>query len=225
MSEEKKELKKELNLTVKEGLEETQELELTVSEAKIFIVNSAEDLESAVKMINKLKDYESKLDERYLPIKQKAHELHKLASKNVNDYKIPIKAAKDKINSAIREYNNRIERERRAEEERLRKEAEEKERAKVKADLEKCGFDEKEAKEEAEKTEVSVPEIKIKEEPKPAGLSCRTYWDFEITDVSKIPAKYMVPDEKKIRGVVIAMKENTEIPGIRVFSKQTPITR
>ena len=53
---------------------------------------------------------------------------------------------------------------------------------------------------------------------KVAGLSARENWDFEIVDANLIPREYLMPDEKKIRQIVKAMKSQTNIPGIRAFS-------
>ena len=61
------------------------------------------------------------------------------------------------------------------------------------------------------------PPPPVAEIPKVAGAVARTTWDFEVVDAAKLPREYMVPDEKKIRAVVKAMKEGTKIPGVRVF--------
>ena len=53
--------------------------------------------------------------------------------------------------------------------------------------------------------------------PKIAGLSSRKRWTFEITDATKIPREYLVPDEKKIRKIVEAMGAETKIDGVRAY--------
>lgn len=52
-----------------------------------------------------------------------------------------------------------------------------------------------------------------------AGVSTRQEWDFEVTDPAAIPREYLVIDEKKIRGVVKALKADANIPGVRVFAR------
>lgn len=42
--------------------------------------------------------------------------------------------------------------------------------------------------------------------PKLAGVSTRENWDFEILDASLLPRAFLIPDEKKIRATVKAMK-------------------
>jgi len=56
-------------------------------------------------------------------------------------------------------------------------------------------------------------------QPEVEGIYHVELWDFEIVNKNKVPDEYKVVDEKKIRAVVKAMKENTNIPGIRVFKK------
>lgn len=52
-------------------------------------------------------------------------------------------------------------------------------------------------------------------------LSVRTRWDFEITDETAIPRKFLMPDDKKIRRIVEALKDQFDEPGIRAFPVRT----
>jgi hypothetical protein len=54
----------------------------------------------------------------------------------------------------------------------------------------------------------------------PAGVSFREVWDFEITDPAALPREFLVPDEKLIRSAVSSLKDQTTIPGVRVFSRR-----
>lgn len=56
--------------------------------------------------------------------------------------------------------------------------------------------------------------------PKVGGISVPKVWIFEITDAALVPREYLVVDEKKIRGVVQALKGATSIPGVRVFEQK-----
>jgi hypothetical protein len=60
---------------------------------------------------------------------------------------------------------------------------------------------------------------------KTSGITYTEKWNFEITDEKLIPRDYLVPDEKKIRTIVKAMKGATNIPGVRVFDEGTVIHR
>ena len=55
--------------------------------------------------------------------------------------------------------------------------------------------------------------------PKVKGISTRKKWTFEIVDSEKVPDKYKTIDERKIRGVVTALKGDTSIPGVRVYAE------
>lgn len=57
------------------------------------------------------------------------------------------------------------------------------------------------------------------------GMSTRKVWKFEITDVSKVPAEYLMVDERKVGEVVRIQKGETTIPGIRVYSEDVVAVR
>ena len=60
-----------------------------------------------------------------------------------------------------------------------------------------------------------MPSVKL-EQPKVQGTYTRTRYDFDIVDVNLIPREFLVVDTASIGRVVRAMKEKTNIPGIKV---------
>jgi len=56
--------------------------------------------------------------------------------------------------------------------------------------------------------------------PKVEGVSYREGWQFEIERPDLLPREYLVPDEKKIRGVVNALGDKANIPGVRVTPRR-----
>lgn len=69
-----------------------------------------------------------------------------------------------------------------------------------------------------EKAAVHVPVPIVASAPaKVSGLSTREHWDFRITDPSKLPREYLIPNEAAIRSVVKGLKGQTNIPGVEVF--------
>ena len=50
------------------------------------------------------------------------------------------------------------------------------------------------------------------------GISIKRQWEFEVTDKSKIPLEFLIPDEKQIKKIVQASGKHAEniIPGISV---------
>lgn len=102
---------------------------------------------------------------------------------------------------------------RRLEEEKKRVEGEEAAR-KAREELERKALEEAAAKE----AQIIPPPV-VPEKPKTDGLTLRENWTFEIVDESQIPREYLVPDLAKIRKVVMALKNKTNIPGVRVFNQ------
>lgn len=61
--------------------------------------------------------------------------------------------------------------------------------------------------------------------PKVAGISTKKVYKFEIVDKSKVPDEYKIIDEKRIRGVVNALKDDANIPGVRVYTESAMSAR
>ncbi len=126
-----------------------------------------------------------------------------------------------------------------ADEERRRREAEEAkrraemERLRLEAELEAKAREAERIKNESERRLVEdriIDEVARKEAelqpvpdiPAPAkaeGVSLRENWTFEIVDESLIPREYLIPDEVKIRKVVVALKDKTNIPGVKAINR------
>ena len=70
-----------------------------------------------------------------------------------------------------------------------------------------------------------VAPITRSEAPKVAGTATREEWLFEITDPALVPREYLVIDESKIGKVVRALKSDTSIAGIRVYSRRVLAAR
>lgn len=108
-----------------------------------------------------------------------------------------------------------------AEAQRLAREAEAKERdrlAKLAAKAEERGNTARAEEYERQAESVAAP-IVAPVRPVVAGITRREEWDFEITDANAIPREYLVPDMARIRGVVKSLKGDTNIPGVRAYSR------
>lgn len=53
------------------------------------------------------------------------------------------------------------------------------------------------------------------------GVSFPTRWKFEVTDPDAVPREFMLIDDKAIRAVVTKQKQDTQIPGIRVYPESS----
>ena len=115
------------------------------------------------------------------------------------------------------------------EQERIRAEAERKEQEKARKREEKLRKQAADAAEKgndarAETLEDRADNVQVapvQAAPKVAGVSKVQTWTFEITDPALVPDKYKVIDEKRVRAVVKAMKGDSNIPGIRVYSESS----
>ncbi len=71
-----------------------------------------------------------------------------------------------------------------------------------------------------------VPAVPAPPPPrKVEGSTMRTDWKFEVVDETKIPEEYWIRslDTVKIGRVVKALKQDTNIPGVRAYSVETPV--
>jgi len=57
------------------------------------------------------------------------------------------------------------------------------------------------------------------------NTSFRTDWKAEIIDAYKLPREYLIPDETKINAIVRASRGSIQIPGVRIYSVEVPVTR
>lgn len=160
------------------------------------------------------------------PIVEQAHKAHKAATDAKKKALAPVEDAERIIKGSLSGYQ--------LEQERARRQLQEEERLRVEAEKEAI---ESAAKELADAGEYTAAKALIREEydikpvapalatPKQEGISFRDNWRFQIVDISKIPPEYLIVDEKAIGAVVRAMKEKTNIPGVRVYAEKVAVGR
>jgi hypothetical protein len=215
-------------------MEEVRQEVMTIpDQAKLILVRDQASMTRASEFFLVIKGLRKKIEDTFGPIISKAFAAHKEAVAQRKKVEEPLVIAENWLNGQMTAYHQEQERIRKAEEDRLRKEAleaelkrrqEEEERKMAEAAaLEASG-----AKDEAE--QLMNEAIQLKEEPltieheepptprvETKGIAMVTYWKFRITNESLIPRSYLVPDEEKIGGVVRAMKDKTNIPGIQAY--------
>ena len=202
---------------------EIQARELKVVDAVSYV--AAGELWKAIKALR------AKVANTFDDIIKAAHLAHKKAVEKKKMHDGPLDAAERMVKQAMSAYDLEQERIRQAEQRRLeeiaRKAAEEEALlAAIAAEEEakRNGATKEEAAQEAaaiiEQPVYVAPVVLAKETPKVQGLSFRTIWKFKITDIHKIPAQYMVPDEVKIGQVVRALKAQANIPGITPYEER-----
>jgi hypothetical protein len=210
-----------------------QEVMSVPDRAKLIIVKDQQSLQNANLIFLDIKGLRKKIEEVFSPIIQAAHKTHQEAIAQRKKVEEPLIVAENYLNGQVTDYNREQRRIREEEMEKLRLQAikeefdrrkkEEEDRISQAIALEEVGAYEEaeslisETIEEKEKPmEVVVPPPETPK-VKLMGAAMRESWDFEIEKESLIPRQYLIPDLKKIGGMVRALKGETNIPGIKVF--------
>ena len=225
-----------------ENIQITEKAIVLAQEAQSLVVrdqqtaNRATELILAGKeMVKKIKDYFNPLKKAADEAKKKLLDAEKAELQKVEPYVEKLQASlaawrleEERKRREAEEAARRAEFERkRLEEELLRKaeEARRLEEEKKRLEGEEAArkareeFERRVLEEAVAKEARIMPPPPVPEKPKTEGLTLRENWTFEIVDASQIPREYLVPDLVKIRKVVTALKDKTNIPGVRVFNQ------
>lgn len=208
-------------------LVETNEVETkalsVVDQAKAVKIIDAESYTSAGVLWKSIGDMIKEVRDTFDPICEAAHKAHKAATAKRALYLDPLESAYKKVKQLMSDYDLEQDRIRRAEEERLREIArrEEEERRLQEAIILESEGQSDVAEVVMEAPVYVAPVVIPKTTPKmEGGPIFREVWDFEIIDEKAIPREYMVPDLVKIRKVVTALKNQSNIAGVRAYSKR-----
>lgn len=126
------------------------------------------------------------------------------------------------IKPAMARFQDAEDRKRRIEEDRLRAEQKKREEdAKLAAAQAAEDSGEHDIAEQIMDAPVMVAPVVLPPIATPAGISYRDVWKFEIVNPDLVPREYLTIDEKKIGGVVRALKGETKIQGVRIYSEKS----
>lgn len=175
------------------------------------------------------------------PIVDAAFKAHRTATAKRNELIKPVEEGEAHLKRLLGDFQLR-------EEERVRREREEAEAA-ARAELEAqkkaieeqairaaAALEEAGLKDESEKTLVRAQQEILDKQSvevtapassayKPAGMASRDVWKWKVVDVSKVPSKYLMVNEKLINAEVKVQKDKTDIPGIEVYREKTAFVR
>ncbi len=195
------------------------EIITTEQHAYQIAVTSPESYQDAGSMLVRYKDLKKTIEAYFKPLKEAAHKSWKGICNRESEELDKLNPGIKYLTSQMTAYSLEQEKIRQAEEDRLRLEQQKRiEEEKLEAALlaEQAG-----AKEEAEAIlteEVFMPPPIVESvTPKVSGLGMATTWKWRLIDVNRIPREYLMVDTVKINGVVRAMKDKAEIPGIEVY--------
>jgi len=163
------------------------------------------------------------------PIISRAHAAWKAALDQRRRYEAPLRESEKIVKAAVALYMLKIEEARKeAERKRLEAEREKEELLRKAAQAEEAGdaTEADAALTEAIQKEDETRELRLAPEPpKMKNVYTRKTIRFEIIDEAKLPREYLMPDRQKIAAEVRRCGIDTRIPGVRVYSDTTVVTR
>jgi hypothetical protein len=191
-----------------------------LKEATELDIQTAEDLPTASQLFNEIRNER----DRYERERKDEKEPHLAAGRAVDERWKPILDTHDTassiVNSKISIFRRHAE-QRAAEEQRRLREQQERERqrlAKAAAKAEARGLPDT-ADALIREAETMQPAIVTPAVPRRIpGLVQADNWQFEV-DAAKLPLAFMKPDLVEIGKIVRAMKDRTNIPGVRVWNE------
>lgn len=193
--------------------------------ASALTIESPAEYTDAAEFLKAVRRVVKQVDDTFAQVIKDAHTLHRNLTTKRNEHREPLYAAEREIKQRMGAWS--------AEQERIRVQAEQAERKRLAAEAEMRRLEEAETLEETGQSEAAdaileapppppPPVVIPTNVPKPKGISVRLAWRFRIVDMSLVPDKYKTIDEKKIAGVVRALKKDANIPGVEVYP--VPVT-
>lgn len=211
---------------------ETQQIEqdgaaLVVGANDIAVVD-AESYTAAGESLKDVKEYQARVKDVMDPICDAAHKAHKVATAKRSELLAPAKEAERIVKAAMLAWSQaeekRAREEQAAAEAAARKEAEEAQLA-LAAEVE-AGGDHEGADAILDAPTYTPPVVARKAAPKVAGISVRTTWSAEVTDLGALvraiakgsaPLNAIVPNMTALNGMARAMKGQLRVAGVRVI--------
>lgn len=185
-------------------------------------ISDAKTMAEAADFLLEIKRRRKQWAEFNKPAKQKLDVLKKELLDRERQIDEPLERAENQIiKPAMIQFQQLEDRKRREEEDRQRAEAKRREEDARLREAEVLAQDgQKELADAMLDAPVVVAPIVIPRSETPAGISYRDSWQFEVMDVHSVPREYLTIDEKKIGGVVRALKGETRIAGVRVWCEK-----
>lgn len=204
-------------------------------------VLSAEQNVVAAKTLKEVKEFAKRIEERRKELVKPLNDRVDAINAYAKEIRRPLDAAESHVKAQLLGWERKCEEERRKEFERLEAErrakekeaAEKAERERKAADAVALFQEPKEAKIQHHMVEAEAARAKKEIEKEHAAAvasvsankatGVRKTWTFRVTDASKVPAEFLVVDEKKIREAVRAGAR--EIAGVEIYQEASIAVR
>lgn len=197
---------------------------LTMTEqADALVINSESTYRAASSFLLGVKALQKEVLDFFAPLKKSAQDAHKKLCAAEKEKAEPLIDVERKVKVRMLEYETEQRRIKAEHERKLREEArkiEEEARLKEATRLEAEGR-QKEAERLIEAPIFTPPVTVAPPTPRVQGVKYVTTWRFRIVDETLIPRQFLSVDEKKIGGVVRAMRGEAQIPGVEVYEDRT----
>ena len=192
-----------------------KDVDTILAEMKGLDISSDEQFQETGTFLQGIKGKQKEVKDHFEPERIEYYTKYQAVMKNIRTYTNPLGEAEGIVKQKLSVYRVEQEQKHREEEQKKLVEARKKEEERLLAEAEETGDD------SILDDEIIVPPPVVETEvPKMKGISFTTVWKFALVNVDELPREYMILDIKKIQGVISALKEATNIPGIRVFSEQ-----
>lgn len=194
---------------------------VALSDATEICVSNDREYSVAGEFLQTCKDLEQHILKFIHPVVAAAHKAHKEAKAKENSLMLPLKEARSIVGEKMGQYQAMLEQQRRAEEERIQQEQQRilnVEAAEQARELSAQG-EHRKALQAAVRVPEASPVHMQSTAPKVAGTSRRSVWKWEVTDKTKLPIHFLMPNDVAISSVVRSQKEKTDIPGVRVWEE------
>jgi hypothetical protein len=197
------------------------EREQLVAQAENLVIRTATGYGEAAGWLKSIKGFLKRIEDARVRITKPLNDALREVNGQAKGAAAPFLEAEARIKRAMIEYSDEQDRIRAAEQRRAN-EAAEKERLRLQEIADRAAAKGQEGKAEifAERAQAVVAPVAQRAAPKIDNISIPKVWVYEIKDEDLIPREYLVVDEVRLRKVVMALKGQTNIPGVRVFEQK-----
>ena len=194
---------------------------IEVLTAKPIVVTSAAERALAIGLIKTIKEKRDAVVQFFADSKKKAHETWKAIVANEKTFTDKLDVYEKAARLAIGGYDDKLERERLAEEDRLKAAADieaKKQRRALEFAAAHTQDDEKKV-ELLDKAAAVAPDLisVASKVEKQAGEGSRKIWKYRVVDINAVPRPYLIENDAMLKAMATSQKEKAKVDGIEFY--------
>jgi len=195
-----------------------KEIQPVLDRAKSITVADQESYNEALQLASACKTRITMVEDVWKASREAAYKAWKTITETIASFTKPLEEAAKICSRKAYDWKSEEEKRRQIEADRVRKENQKKLEDERLRQAEAVAAQGKPELADAILSEdTTVAPVEPEKLEKPAGVTMRENWQFEIVDEKLLPREFLTPDTKKIGQVVKAMKAATAIPGVKVY--------